>query len=53
MLYLFNDDYQDVDDNDDDSYDYVLHDNFYLFIVIIIIIDSFIIVRIYIHSVYK
>ncbi len=28
MLYLFNDDYQDVDDNDDDSYDYVLHDDF-------------------------
>ena len=28
MLYLFNDDYQDVDDNDVFSYDYVLHDDF-------------------------
>ena len=29
MLYLFNDDNQDVDDNDDDSYAYVLHDDLY------------------------
>ena len=45
MLYLFNDDNQDVDDNDDDSYAYVLHDDLYLFIRIIIIFYSFIVVH--------